>query len=136
MLKKGEHIECAPNELQSPLVKDEKAHAFFESLPKSYKQGYCDWVGSAKNEDTQQIRVAKALIVLQNGQKTLKTQSSSLASGRTGVKIALAFLLATRKSLSTESLSVLIRSTPHLNNSFQTNLFSGEAQRRTFSPYL
>jgi uncharacterized protein YdeI (YjbR/CyaY-like superfamily) len=73
MLKKGEHIEGVPNELEVLLEKDEKAKAFFESLSKSYKQGYCDWVGSAKSEDTRHVRAAKALIMLQNEQKTLKT---------------------------------------------------------------
>jgi uncharacterized protein YdeI (YjbR/CyaY-like superfamily) len=73
MLKKGEHIDGTPTELEMLLVKDEKAKTFFESLSKSYKQGYCDWVGSARNEDTRHIRAAKALIMLQNGQKTLKT---------------------------------------------------------------
>jgi uncharacterized protein YdeI (YjbR/CyaY-like superfamily) len=73
MLKKGEHIDGTPAELGILLAKDEKAQLFFESLSKSYKQGYCDWVGSAKNEDTRHVRAAKALIMLQNEQKTLKT---------------------------------------------------------------
>jgi len=73
MLKKGEHIAGTPTELEVLLINDEKAKAFFESLSKGYKQGYCDWVGSAKNEDTRHIRAAKALIMLQNEQKTLKT---------------------------------------------------------------
>ena len=73
MLKKGEHIEGTPAELEALLETDLKAKAFFESLTKSYKQGYCDWVGSAKQEDTRKIRADKALIMLQNGQKTLKT---------------------------------------------------------------
>jgi uncharacterized protein YdeI (YjbR/CyaY-like superfamily) len=73
MLKKGEHIEGIPVELEMLLSTDEKARAFFESLSKSYKQGYCDWVGSAKAEETRKVRAAKALIMLQNGQKTLKT---------------------------------------------------------------
>jgi uncharacterized protein YdeI (YjbR/CyaY-like superfamily) len=73
MLKKGEHIEGVPVELEIVLLTDEKAGTFFESLSKSYKQGYCDWVGSAKAEDTRKIRAAKALIMLQNEQKTLKT---------------------------------------------------------------
>jgi uncharacterized protein YdeI (YjbR/CyaY-like superfamily) len=73
MLKKGEHIEGIPAELETLLSTDEKAGAFFESLSKSYKQGYCDWVGSAKAEETRKVRAAKALIMLQNGQKTLKT---------------------------------------------------------------
>ncbi|MDN3672195.1 YdeI/OmpD-associated family protein [Flavobacterium branchiarum] len=46
MLKKGEHIEGTPAELQNLIDKDPKAKAFFDSLAKSYKQGYCDWVGS------------------------------------------------------------------------------------------
>lgn len=73
MLKKGEHIEGTPTELKVLLDTDAEADAFFESLSKSYKQGYCDWVGSAKQEDTRKVRAAKALIMLQNKQKTLKT---------------------------------------------------------------
>ena len=73
MLKKGEHIEGTPAELQVLLDIDAESNAFFESLSKSYKQGYCDWVGSAKQEDTRKVRAGKALIMLQNKQKTLKT---------------------------------------------------------------
>jgi uncharacterized protein YdeI (YjbR/CyaY-like superfamily) len=73
MLKKGEHIEGTPAELQVLLDNDAESNAFFESLSKSYKQGYCDWVGSAKQEDTRKVRADKALIMLQNKQKTLKT---------------------------------------------------------------
>ena len=73
MLKKGEHIEGTPAELQALLDKDAEANAFFESLSKSYKQGYCDWVGSAKQEATRLVRADKALIMLRNRQKTLKT---------------------------------------------------------------
>ncbi|MDP9077315.1 MAG: YdeI/OmpD-associated family protein [Bacteroidota bacterium] len=73
MLKKGEHIEGTPAELEALLANDTKAKAFFEALSKSYKQGYCDWVGSAKQEDTRKVRAAKALTMLQNEQKTLKT---------------------------------------------------------------
>lgn len=73
MLKKGEHIEGTPAELQTLIDQDTEAREFFESLSKSYKQGYCDWVGSAKQEDTRKLRAAKALTMLQNKQKTLKT---------------------------------------------------------------
>ena len=73
MLKKGEHIEGVPAELQSLLAKDKKANAFFETLTGSYKQGYCDWVGSAKQEATRQVRAEKAILMLRNNQKTLKT---------------------------------------------------------------
>jgi uncharacterized protein YdeI (YjbR/CyaY-like superfamily) len=73
VLKKGEHIEGTPAELKALLDGDAEANEFFESLSKSYKQGYCDWVGSAKQEDTRKVRAGKALIMLQNKQKTLKT---------------------------------------------------------------
>jgi len=73
MLKKGEHINGTPTELQVLLDNDTEVNAFFESLSKSYKQGYCDWVGAAKQEETRNIRAGKAFIMLQNKQKTLKT---------------------------------------------------------------
>lgn len=73
MLKKGEHIEGIPAELQVLLDQNTEAATFFESLSKSYKQGYCNWVGSAKQEDTRKVRADKALIMLLNKQKTLKT---------------------------------------------------------------
>lgn len=73
MLKKGEHIEGTPAELEALLATDARAKAIFEGLSKSYKQGYCDWVGSARQEETRKVRAEKALIMLQNEQKTLKT---------------------------------------------------------------
>jgi uncharacterized protein YdeI (YjbR/CyaY-like superfamily) len=62
-----------PAELQALLATDTKAKTFFETLSKSYKQGYIDWVGSAKQEATRKTRAEKALGMLQKGQKTLKT---------------------------------------------------------------
>jgi len=73
MLKKDDHIEGIPTELQTLLDNDKQAKAFFETLTKSYKRGYCDWVGSAKQEATRQSRAEKALLMLKNNQKTLKT---------------------------------------------------------------
>jgi len=73
MLKKGEHIDGTPTELQELLNQDEEANTFFESLSKSYRQGYCDWVGSAKQEETRKLRADKAMMMLRNKQKTLKT---------------------------------------------------------------
>lgn len=73
MLKKGEHIEGVPIELQKLLDKDTKANVFFETLSKSCKQAYCDWVGSAKQEATRDTRAGKAILMLRNNQKTLKT---------------------------------------------------------------
>lgn len=73
MLKKGEHIEGVPAEVQQLLDNDRQAADFFESLSASYKRGYCDWVGSAKQEQTRQSRAEKAILMLRNNQKTLKT---------------------------------------------------------------
>jgi uncharacterized protein YdeI (YjbR/CyaY-like superfamily) len=73
MLKKGEHIQGTPTELQTLLNKNKQANLFFETLTKSCKQAYCDWVGSAKKEETRQVRAEKALLMLNNKQKTLKT---------------------------------------------------------------
>ncbi len=73
MLKKGEHIAGIPTELQVLLDQDAEASDFFESLSRSYKQGYCDWVGSAKQEETRRVRADKAMVMLRNKQKTLKT---------------------------------------------------------------
>jgi uncharacterized protein YdeI (YjbR/CyaY-like superfamily) len=72
MLKKGEHIEGVPNELKILLAKEKEANTFFETLAKSHKQAYCDWVGSAKQEETRHSRAGKALLMLKNKQKTLK----------------------------------------------------------------
>jgi uncharacterized protein YdeI (YjbR/CyaY-like superfamily) len=72
MLPKGVHFEGVPTELKEILKKDTTANSFFESLSKSYKQGYCDWIGSAKQEETRKSRAEKALIMLQKKQKTLK----------------------------------------------------------------
>ena len=73
MLKKGEHISEVPSELQQLLDKEIEAKDFFETLSQSYKKGYCDWVGSAKQEQTRVTRAEKAILMLKNKQKTLKT---------------------------------------------------------------
>jgi uncharacterized protein YdeI (YjbR/CyaY-like superfamily) len=73
MLKKGEHISGIPSELEVLLDKNNEEKAFFETLSASYKKGYCNWVGSAKQEETRKVRADKALIMLKNKQKTLKT---------------------------------------------------------------
>ncbi|MCL2580479.1 MAG: YdeI/OmpD-associated family protein [Oscillospiraceae bacterium] len=62
-----------PEELAGVLESDDEARFFFESLTDGYKRGYCDWVGGAKQPATRQTRAGKALIMLQNKQKTLKT---------------------------------------------------------------
>ncbi len=73
MIKKDEQSKDIPTELQILLDNNKEEKNFFETLASSYKKGYCDWVGSAKQETTRQIRATKALIMLKNRQKTLKT---------------------------------------------------------------
>ena len=73
MLEKGKTIDGVPDELEKLLAVDKTARDFFDSLAKSYKKGYCDWVGSAKQEATRQSRAEKAVLMLRNNQKTLKT---------------------------------------------------------------
>ena len=73
MLKKGEHIQGVPAELEVLLEQDAKAKLFFGKLAPSHLQAYCDWVGSAKQEATRHTRAGKALLMLQREQKTLKT---------------------------------------------------------------
>jgi len=62
-----------PNELTEVLTTDSEAAEFFASLTDGYKRGYCDWVGGAKQETTRHTRAGKALIMLQNKQKSLRT---------------------------------------------------------------
>jgi uncharacterized protein YdeI (YjbR/CyaY-like superfamily) len=73
MQNKNEQIEAIPVEFQQLLEKEKEANDFFKTLSKGYKQGYCDWVGSAKQETTRQTRAEKAILMLLNKQKTLKT---------------------------------------------------------------
>ena len=62
-----------PEELVEVLKDESEARDFFLGLTDGYKRGYCDWVGGAKQAATRQTRAGKALIMLQNKQKTLKT---------------------------------------------------------------
>jgi len=62
-----------PIELSDILKNEKEALEFFQSLSNGYKRGYCEWVGGAKNETTRKTRAEKALLMLSNKQKTLKT---------------------------------------------------------------
>ena len=72
-LPKEKKSILVPDELSSILASNPEAAEFFESLTDGYKRGYCDWVGGAKQQATRETRAGKALIMLQNKQKTLKT---------------------------------------------------------------
>ena len=62
-----------PEELTEVLAGEAEAREFFLGLTDGYKRGYCDWVGGAKQQATRQTRAGKALLMLKNKQKTLKT---------------------------------------------------------------
>jgi uncharacterized protein YdeI (YjbR/CyaY-like superfamily) len=62
-----------PAELLALLADETEARAFFEGLSAGYQRGYCDWVGGAKQAATREVRAGKALVMLRNKQKTLKT---------------------------------------------------------------
>lgn len=64
---------AVPEELQRVLEEEAEAKEFFDNLSDGYKRGYCDWVGGAKQAATREVRAGKALIMLRNKQKTLKT---------------------------------------------------------------
>ena len=73
MMNTSKNEVTVPAELIAVLGNENEAAEFFNSLSDGYKRGYCDWVGGAKNEATRQIRAEKALLMLKNKQKTLKT---------------------------------------------------------------
>ena len=72
-MERSKGTVTVPQELLAVLENEPQAKAFFDSLTDGYKRGYCDWVGGAKQEATRQTRAKKALVMLQNNQKTLKT---------------------------------------------------------------
>ena len=72
-METGKGSVVVPVELLAVLINDTDAREFFESLSDGYKRGYCDWVGGAKQQATRETRAGKALLMLKNKQKTLKT---------------------------------------------------------------
>jgi len=72
-MERGKGSVVVPDELFTVLKDEPVAREFFESLTDGYKRGYCDWVSSAKQQTTRETRAGKALLMLRNKQKTLKT---------------------------------------------------------------
>ena len=72
-MERSKGAVIVPEELLSILKDEHEASEFFDSLTDGYKRGYCDWVGGAKQQATRETRAVKALIMLKNKQKTLKT---------------------------------------------------------------
>jgi len=72
-MEKNKDAVLVPEELLAVLQEEPEANAFFDALSDGYKRGYCDWVGGAKQQSTRETRAGKALLMLKNKQKTLKT---------------------------------------------------------------
>ena len=72
-MERSKGAVIVPEELSAVLQDEPEAKEFFDSLSDGYKRSYCDWVGGAKQEATRVTRAGKALIMLKNKQKTLKT---------------------------------------------------------------
>ena len=72
-MERSKGAVVVPQELMEVLENETQAREFFDSLTDGYKRGYTDWVGGAKQESTRKTRAEKALVMLQNRQKTLKT---------------------------------------------------------------
>ena len=72
-MERSKGTVVVPEELLAVLKDEPEAKEFFDRLTDGYKRGYCDWVGGAKQQATRETRAGKALIMLKNKQKTLKT---------------------------------------------------------------
>jgi uncharacterized protein YdeI (YjbR/CyaY-like superfamily) len=73
IMERSKGTVVVPEELTEVLKDETEAKDFFDSLTDGYKRGYCDWVGGAKQQATRETRAGKALLMLKNKQKTLKT---------------------------------------------------------------
>jgi len=58
-----------PAELESVLSASGGARELFDSLPYTYRKEYARWVGSAKRAETRERRAAKAVVMLERGEK-------------------------------------------------------------------
>lgn len=56
-----------PPELEAALKKNKKAAAAFEAMPPSHRREYADWIASAKQDETKQRRLAKAMEQIAEG---------------------------------------------------------------------
>ena len=72
-MERSKGTVVVPKELLDVLADEPEAQEFFDELTDGYKRGYCDWIGGAKQEATRETRAGKALVMLKNRQKTLKT---------------------------------------------------------------
>lgn len=74
MMENQNPASGTPIELVEVMAGSEKARLFYENLAPSYKKGYDEWVGGAKQEKTRKERAKKALLMLEAEKKTLTTK--------------------------------------------------------------
>jgi uncharacterized protein YdeI (YjbR/CyaY-like superfamily) len=63
-----------PIELVNALASSDKARGFFDTLARSHRKAYMEWVGGAKQDTTRKERARKAIMMLEASKKTLTTQ--------------------------------------------------------------
>jgi len=61
-----------PRDLKAALRKDPGARAAFERLPLSHRREYVDWIVEAKQAETRDRRIEKAVSMLRQGRKDAK----------------------------------------------------------------
>ena len=68
-------VDVAPREVEVPpalaaaLAGDDGARAAYEALSFTHRKEYAQWIGEAKREETRERRVAKAIVMLNEGTK-------------------------------------------------------------------
>jgi hypothetical protein len=68
-------VDVAPREVEVPpalaaaLAGDDGARAAYEALSFTHRKEYALWIGEAKREETRERRVAKAIVMLNEGTK-------------------------------------------------------------------
>lgn len=68
--KKAKRPELpVPPALSAALKKNARARKTFEGLPPSCRREYCEWIGTAKQEETVQRRLEKAMVMLAEGRR-------------------------------------------------------------------
>jgi AbrB family looped-hinge helix DNA binding protein len=64
----GNQIEL-PKAFSIALQRDNEAFDCFEKLPNSHKKEYIRWISEAKKEETQRVRIEKAILMIKEGKK-------------------------------------------------------------------
>lgn len=63
-----------PAELEVALKANEEAKKNFDALSFSHRKEYAYWIGDAKKEETQRVRIEKAIEMLEQGKKSPRAE--------------------------------------------------------------